>query len=197
MWLHLHSHCILCNTMESKSSPCYTYCTQCGGSIHTYWDTLQWIFWLWDPKGWCRLLVTPLLLLITTHCPFFCMISFFGNKKKGRACSPHMHCPVLVTVSIRLLPHSGETTARQPFNAAHGTHGAALHEWPPWSHVVPEQSQISCKVDTERPLLPQENICGTLLRQSLRSGTVLPGSGNLAWLHKKPGQNAYPAKHVH
>lgn len=49
----------------------------------------------------------------------------------------------------------------------------------------------------QETLQPQQNICGTLLRQPLRSGMVLPGLGNLARMHKKPGQNANPAEYVH
>lgn len=111
-----------------------------------------------------------------------------------------MHCPVLVTISVRLLPHSRGNHCKTPFHAAHGTPGAALHEWPPCSHhthVISEQPQISYKVDTERPLQPQQNICGTLLRQPLRSGVALRDTGNLACMHKKPGQNTNPAECIH
>lgn len=71
------------------------------------------------------------------------------KKKKGRVCSPHMNCPILVIMSIRLLPHSRgnlECHCKTSFHDVHGTQGAALHKWPSWSyhiHGISGQPQIS------------------------------------------------------
>lgn len=120
------------------------------------------------------------------------MVGFSGNnkKRKARVCSPHMHHPVLVIVSIRLLPHSNH-----PFMVPMAQMGLSSMSGHHETMCSLGSLRSAAQSGHQETLQPQQNTRGTLLRHPLRSGMVLSGSGNLACMHKKPGQNASPAEH--